>query len=99
MWCDADPQETSKRSLAPDDIQGLCSIYPPGSAFLSNMGDSSDDDSCSVAGAGKTPLAGLGSALLVALALCLQSARARKNRALRRAPTAYPDGPSHVTAA
>lgn len=33
MWCDADAAEVSKRSLAADDIKGLCDIYPPGEAF------------------------------------------------------------------
>jgi hypothetical protein len=88
MWCDADPQETSKRSLAPDDIQGLCSIYPPGSAFVSNSGDSSGDDSCSVAGAGHSPLAGLGSALLVGLALCLEGRRRRVHSSALARPRA-----------
>ncbi|UJR85222.1 matrixin family metalloprotease [Sandaracinus amylolyticus] len=31
MWFDADPSETHKRDLAADDIEGLCTIYPPGS--------------------------------------------------------------------
>ncbi|MEO7737575.1 MAG: matrixin family metalloprotease [Candidatus Dojkabacteria bacterium] len=84
MWCDADPQETSKRSLSPDDILGLCAVYPPGESFLSSKGSKSSlGHSCSVADAGKTPLAGLGSALLVGLALCLGSRRRRSSRAVR----------------
>ena len=75
MWCDADPQETSKRSLAPDDIEGLCSIYPPGSAFLSNMGDDAEDDSCSV----PAPAAPL--AALVELALFCAGASRRGSQA------------------
>lgn len=31
MYASASPEETSKRSLAADDIEGLCAIYPPGS--------------------------------------------------------------------
>ncbi|HEY6882003.1 MAG TPA: matrixin family metalloprotease [Polyangiales bacterium] len=33
MWCDADQGEISKRSLSPDDVKGLCAVYPPGEAF------------------------------------------------------------------
>ncbi|MDB4985460.1 MAG: hypothetical protein JWN04_638 [Myxococcaceae bacterium] len=34
MWCDAAPGELTKRKLSPDDIAGVCDIYPPGSAFM-----------------------------------------------------------------
>jgi hypothetical protein len=85
MWCDADPQETSKRSLSPDDILGLCDVYPPGESFLSSKGSSSSSSgSCSVSTAGRTPLAGLGSALWVALAICLQGRRRRTAKGVRR---------------
>ncbi|AKF03749.1 hypothetical protein DB32_000898 [Sandaracinus amylolyticus] len=30
MWASAEPAETLKRDLQPDDVTGLCSIYPPG---------------------------------------------------------------------
>ncbi len=34
MYCNAFPRDISKRSLAKDDIAGLCEIYPPGEAFV-----------------------------------------------------------------
>ncbi len=33
MWCDAQAADTNKRSLADDDYEGLCTVYPPGLAF------------------------------------------------------------------
>jgi hypothetical protein len=85
MWCDADPQETSKRSLSPDDIAGLCEVYPPGEAFLSSKSSSSSSSAaCGVAGAGHSPLSGLGSAVLVGLALCLSGRRRRPAKGVRR---------------
>jgi hypothetical protein len=33
MYCNASPREIMKRTLAPDDIEGLCAIYPPGEPF------------------------------------------------------------------
>ncbi len=56
MWCDADAGETSKRSLAPDDIAGLCAIYPPGKAFPSSQ-RLSKGGSCALAQPGETPWA------------------------------------------
>lgn len=69
MWCDAEPQEVSKRSLAPDDIEGLCAIYPPEEAFQ-EFKNGSKSSSCALqvdgaGGAGNVPWA----ALLVPLAL------------------------------
>lgn len=82
MWCDADPQETSKRSLSPDDSLGLCDAYPPGESFLSSKGNSSSFvDSCGVAGSARSPLTGLSSALLVALAVGFKGRRRRPRRA------------------
>ncbi len=31
MWISAMPDETHKRDLQPDDVEAMCSIYPPGS--------------------------------------------------------------------
>jgi hypothetical protein len=63
MWCDADPQEVSKRSLAPDDIAGLCATYPPGEAFPVVEGGHKDS-SCALAPAAD-PWAALGLPLLL----------------------------------
>jgi hypothetical protein len=30
MWGSAEPNETFKRDLRPDDIEGICAVYPPG---------------------------------------------------------------------
>jgi MYXO-CTERM domain-containing protein len=76
MWCDADPEETLKRSLAPDDIAGLCEIYPPGRAFKSS-GAGSISDSCSVSHTQAGATRGLGTTLLVALSLLLRRLRRR----------------------
>jgi hypothetical protein len=71
MWCDADPQEVSKRSLAPDDIAGLCATYPPGEAFP----ESRKSGNCSLAAYGELPWG----ALAVPLALVWRRRRrARK---------------------
>jgi hypothetical protein len=34
MLCDAKAREITKRTLAQDDIDGLCAAYPPGKAFM-----------------------------------------------------------------
>ncbi len=33
MWCDAQGNETNKRTLSPDDQKGICAAYPAGIAF------------------------------------------------------------------
>lgn len=33
MSCEAEADQTDKRSLSPDDVAGICAIYPPGYAF------------------------------------------------------------------
>lgn len=40
MWCDAAPDETLKRSLAKDDIEGICDIYGPDAVFVDDVRDS-----------------------------------------------------------
>lgn len=65
MWCDAEPQEVTKRSLAADDIEGLCDIYPPGEAFAALKSGKSSSCSLQPDGAGGVPWA----ALFVPLAL------------------------------
>ncbi|HEX5660781.1 MAG TPA: matrixin family metalloprotease [Polyangiales bacterium] len=65
MWCDADPQEVSKRSLAPDDIAGLCDIYPPGEAFP-DARSRSKGGSCALASGSEAPWSALAVPLLLA---------------------------------
>lgn len=64
MWCDADPEEVSKRSLTQDDIDGLCAIYPPGSSFplYSKAGSNS---SCALGSGEGGPWTALGLPLLL----------------------------------
>jgi MYXO-CTERM domain-containing protein len=74
MWCNADQGEVSKRSLATDDIEGLCDIYTPGKAF-SELKSASRNSSCSF-----TPSAERSApwaALLVPLALLWRRRRRR----------------------
>ncbi|MFT3923565.1 MAG: matrixin family metalloprotease [Myxococcales bacterium] len=50
MWCDASPGQVDKRTLSPDDVEGLCDIYPPGKAFTQAPASGGGDDShCSAA--------------------------------------------------
>ncbi|MET0286413.1 MAG: matrixin family metalloprotease, partial [Polyangiales bacterium] len=74
MWCDADPQEVLKRSLAPDDIEGLCDVYPPGEAFPTAR---VSDGRCALASEGQAPWG----AMLVPLALLWGRRRARRKQA------------------
>jgi len=82
MWCDASPGETTKRDLAADDVDGLCSIYAegvwpgPGAA-----GRSTSASTCSLqsaAGAGHGGSSGHGAALVALLPLGLLAARRRR---------------------
>lgn len=77
MWCDAQPVETVKRSLSPDDIKGLCAVYPPESAFRGQVEKSS---SCGVGGTAPGSSRGLtgGLAGLLTAALGLGLRRRRR---------------------
>lgn len=46
MSCDAQAQDTDKRSLETDDIAGICAAYPPATAFAD---DRKGDGGCGVA--------------------------------------------------
>jgi hypothetical protein len=85
MYASAVAGETIKRDLSPDDVAGLCTIYPAGTPagvcdFHPRGGlDLDCDTTCSVSAAG----APTGSAWLlapIALALTLLRARARRSR-------------------
>ncbi len=67
MWCDAAPREISKRSLAPDDIAGLCAIYPPGLAFTAS--EHSAGHACSLRPAPRGGMSGVAALLLSVCAL------------------------------
>jgi hypothetical protein len=49
MYCNAPLNELSKRTLAADDLAGLCAIYPPEDAFMASTSRSSDG--CALGGA------------------------------------------------
>ncbi len=68
MWACAEPGETLKRDLAPDDVEGMCEVYREGI----------DDDGCGciAAGAGTTRLGGV--AILFTLAAVGRRARRRR---------------------
>ena len=81
MFAAVSPGDTLRRTLAPDDIAGVCAIYPPESATscTAGGGDGGGDLSrgCSVGGArsGAGVLALLAAALLGVSALRLRRAR------------------------
>ncbi len=68
MWACADAGETFKRSLAPDDVEGMCTIYGPGAlstecrftprgGFDPFCADDRQGCGCRVAGGGDAPWA------------------------------------------
>jgi hypothetical protein len=66
MFPSANPGDTQKRTLAPDDRAGLCGIYPVGAA----PGGSGGCASCAAAGAPESWTSPAGLALLTALLAC-----------------------------
>jgi Matrixin len=85
--------DTSLRSLGPDDIAGICEIYPPGTdatkcdatprhGFSSDCGDAVDKKSCCTLAPGR-PGSG-GGAALMAMALGLAAAALRRKKPVRR---------------
>jgi len=81
MWCDASPGQVDKRTLSPDDIAGLCAIYPPGKAFKEPASSGGGDHSrCSAAPYAHGRALGLSWFALLGLALLGR----RKSAAPRR---------------
>jgi len=85
MWSSAEPAETLKRDLQPDDAAGLCALYPPGSlpetcdptprgGLGLDCGPGSDCG-CSVPGRRAPYATGLGGAALALLGLTLRRRR------------------------
>jgi uncharacterized protein (TIGR03382 family) len=84
MYPNAPPGETSKRHLAADDIQGICTIYPRGAPSLTCLAPQSSGCGCSHNQVG--PGAALG-----ALALLLQiRRRSRRSPQLAISPSTKP---------
>jgi hypothetical protein len=101
MWAMAVDGETLKRDLQPDDIAGLCAIYPPGT-----LPDTCDPTprgglgldcqrpgcGCRVVGRGapdSTPLAGLLPALALVVWRCVRSRARREPSTARRLRSAH----------
>lgn len=82
MWCDAQGNETNKRSLADDDARGLCTVYPAGIAFTDDYfptpspgsGGSSSSGGCAAAPITSRPYAFLWSCM-IGLGLLLRRRR------------------------
>jgi MYXO-CTERM domain-containing protein len=64
MYASGPPGETSKRVLAQDDIDGICSIYPKGAA-TAVCGSAADSGGCGCSAAQTGPGAALGTLLLL----------------------------------
>jgi MYXO-CTERM domain-containing protein len=64
MYASGPPGETSKRDLAQDDIDGICSIYPKGAA-TAVCGSAADSGGCGCSAAQTGPGAALGTLLLL----------------------------------
>jgi hypothetical protein len=87
MYASAPPGETMKRTLAADDVEGICTIYPPGS--LPEACDPTPSGGlalscappgscgCAVPGSGARDVSGL-ALLLAALGLAARRARPRR---------------------
>ena len=83
MWAFADLQEIQKRDLDPDDVAGVCAIYPAGEAATTCPG--LDLPECQASGCGCGPGAGGGLALAALLLALVPRRRAtRPGRAALR---------------
>jgi hypothetical protein len=60
MWCDAAPDETLKRTLANDDVDGICDIYGPDAVFVDDARDSKRCSALPFAGSGLASFGWLG---------------------------------------
>lgn len=83
MFPSADPGDTDKRTLAPDDQQALCDIYPAANdpkVCDPNAGNSSG---CTCGVAGAAPAAGAVAAALLLGAVTLLARRTRRRRGAR----------------
>lgn len=84
MWCDASPGQVDKRTLSPDDVEGLCSIYPPGKAFMQQTAKNEDDGSnCSLVPGSKRSGSGMTWLALLGVSLLATRRRAREHGRLR----------------
>jgi hypothetical protein len=71
MWCNADFGEVDKRTLSPDDVNGLCAVYPPAEAFPDDRGSMMVQASsgCALTAQGGTSGAAWACSLLLGLLL------------------------------
>jgi MYXO-CTERM domain-containing protein len=75
MYASGPSGETSKRILAADDIQGICSIYPRGASSVTCTGPAPDSGGCGCSATQTGP-----GAALAALLLLLQIRRRSRSR-------------------
>jgi hypothetical protein len=81
MFASSPGGETSKRSLAPDDVMGVCTIYPTGGATPRGLGVTrgmlTSGSTCAVGVAEELPSTGSGT---IAVVLALMLIRIRRRR-------------------
>lgn len=85
------PGSIALRDLSPDDVAGICAIYPPGEPISScdptprhgfsgecAADQAAEDDGCAVAAPGEPGRGGAGAAATAAIALLIAAARRRR---------------------
>jgi MYXO-CTERM domain-containing protein len=77
MFASAIPGDTQKRTLAPDDQQAVCDIYPASHDPMTCAPGQTDPGGCSCAAAG-APLSALASLALLVVAILATRARRRR---------------------
>ena len=87
MYATGPPGETSKRVLAQDDIQGICSIYPRGAASMTCTGPASGGGGGCGCSAAQT---GPGAALVTLLVLLQIRRRSRRRPQLAMSSSTAP---------
>jgi MYXO-CTERM domain-containing protein len=80
MFPSADPGDIEKRTLAPDDLQGLCDIYPKAQDPMMCVPPQNMDTGCGGGGCATAGTPGSWAALLTALAVFALGARRRPRR-------------------
>jgi MYXO-CTERM domain-containing protein len=88
MWQYADLGEVSKRDLEPDDVAGVCAIYPAGAQPTSCEG--LDTAECQTSGCACRSGGGGGALAVAALLLLVLRPRRRPSTPRRSAPRSLP---------
>jgi MYXO-CTERM domain-containing protein len=74
MWYIVDPGSSAKRALTPDDVDAVCSMYPPSPSSVCPLNQQNDGCGCDSAGDARS---GRGAVLL--LGVCVVFCRRRRN--------------------